>query len=35
MSELLQLDVFLSRNVKDAVVVRDIAARLRKDGVRV
>ena len=30
-----QFDVFLSHSAKDKAVVRDIAARLKKDGVRV
>ena len=30
-----QYDVFLSHSAKDKAVVRDLAARLKKDGVRV
>jgi ribosomal protein S8 len=34
-SDPFQFDVFLSHSAKDKAVVRDVAARLKKDGVRV
>ncbi len=35
MSETFDYDVFLSHSAKDKAVVRDVAERLRKDGVKV
>jgi hypothetical protein len=35
MAEEFQFDVFLSHSAKDNAVVRDVAARLQQDGVRV
>lgn len=35
MPDELQFDVFLSRSSKDKAVVRELAARLKRDGVRV
>ena len=35
MADQFQFDVFLSHSAKDKAVVRDVAARLQRDGVRV
>ncbi len=35
MAEVFQYDVFLSHSAKDKAVVRDVAERLRSDGLKV